>query len=227
MLVHGVTGTGPLEWRGMVGELADDYRCIVPDLRGHGRSELGTAPLRVSTLAGDLLALCETLALDRPHLVGFSIGGHTVLQAALAHPDLAASLTFIGYSSGRPPEHRGDPDQTARPPEDWPVLLRQAHAHNGPDHWEMLYRELSRDWAGVGEIATADLARLAGPVLVVQGVGEVAFKHRQAYELQAAVAGTRVEIVSGGDHPIHLQQPHLVQRFVHEHIDAAEATLDR
>lgn len=223
VLVHGITSTAALEWRGLVGALADDYRCVTPDLRGHGRSEVGTQPLRVATLADDLLALCDHLALDRPHLVGFSLGGNAVLHAVLTRPSLPASLVFIGYSAGRPAGHPSGNGRIGAP-DDWPVALRRAHAHHGPDHWRTLYSELSTDWAHRVEVSPAALGVLSCPVLVVQGEGEVDFKHRQARELAATVADGRVEVVAGGDHPIHQQRPREVIRLVKDFLDRAEAT---
>ena len=55
VLLHGVTSTGPLEWRGIVGTLADDYRCVAPDLRGHGRSDRGSRPLTVAMASSNAL----------------------------------------------------------------------------------------------------------------------------------------------------------------------------
>jgi len=224
VLVHGVTSTGSLEWRGVVGTLADDYRCITPDLRGHGRSGLGTAPLTIATLSGDLLALVEDLELKQPHLVGFSMGSHTVLRAVLAQPDLPASVTFIGYSSGRPPEYP-QPAGDVLPPGDWPVALRRAQAHHGEDHWRALYTELSNDWMREAEHSAEDLRAITCPVLVVLGAGEPEFKHRQARDLAAALPHARVESIAGADHPVHQQQAFVVNRLVHEFIATAEREL--
>ena len=223
VLLHGVTSTGALEWRGLVGTLADHYRCVTPDLRGHGRSEVGSCPLSVATLVDDLVALCEQLAISRPHLVGFSMGSHAVLRAALSRPGLAASLTFIGYSSG-PPDEREMPS-VVEPPDDWPPALRRVHQHGDAEHWRTLYTALSTDWIALPEVEPSALAAMDVPILVILGEGEPAFKHRQARELVAAVPSVQYEMVPGGDHPIHQQQAHVVNRLVRRFIDAAEQEL--
>lgn len=224
VFLHGVTSTGSLEWRGLVGTLADDYRCITPDLRGHGRSEMGTSPLRIATLVDDLHTLCDELELKRPHLIGFSIGSHTVLRAALARPEDPASLTLIGFSTGRPPEFRKS-EEPIQPPDDWPVALRRAQQHNGEDHWRTLYSSLSTDLMDGPELGASELAAIACPVLIVNGTGEPAFKHRQAKGLARVVAGVRVETIDDADHPVHQQQAHIVNRLVHEFIDRAESEI--
>lgn len=221
VLLHGVTSTGALEWRGIVGTLADDYRCIAPDLRGHGRSERGTRPLTVATLVDDLFALCEHLELSRPHLVGFSLGSHAVLRAALVRAEVAASLTLIGFTSGRPAD-RPLPVTPIEPPEDWPVALRRAQEHLGADAWHDLYSEYATDLMREPEPAPEVLKAIACPVLVILGAGEPEFKHRQARDLAEAVDDGRVEILDGAGHPVHQEQAHTVNRMVLAFVNRAE-----
>jgi 3-oxoadipate enol-lactonase len=79
-------------WLPMIGELGE-LRAIVPDLRGHGASELGNdlpvggfqrvpdAPvLSVGQLATDVLALMDHLALSEAVFAGCSIGGYVMLE---------------------------------------------------------------------------------------------------------------------------------------------------
>lgn len=224
VLLHGVTSTGPLEWRGIVGTLADDYRCIAPDLRGHGRSERGSRPLTVAALVDDLFALCEQLDVARPHLVGFSLGSHAALRAALARPDFAASLTLIGFTSGRPV---GQPEPAARilPPDDWPVALRRAQEHRGGDYWYDLYSEYATDLMREPEPSPEVLKAIACPVLVVLGSGEPSFKQHQARVLVDAVDDGKFEIVDDAGHPVHQEQAHAVNRMVLEFVNRAERAL--
>src|ERR1700744_6611039 len=41
LFVHGTTATGEFGWGRLAAGLASDYQCVLPDWRGHGRSELG------------------------------------------------------------------------------------------------------------------------------------------------------------------------------------------
>src|ERR1700738_2711204 len=41
LFVHGATATGEFEWGGLAAGLSPGYRCVLPDLRGHGRSGFG------------------------------------------------------------------------------------------------------------------------------------------------------------------------------------------
>ena len=100
VLVHAGIADGRM-WDGQVEALAGDFTVVRYDARGFGRSPLPAAPF---SRHGDLAALLGHLGIGRAHLVGCSMGGTTVLDAALAYPGLAASLTLVGARpSGTPP----------------------------------------------------------------------------------------------------------------------------
>lgn len=94
-------------WRPMVEDLAG-VRAIVPDLRGHGGSELGTdlpvggfervpdAPvLTIGQLADDILALLDHLQVPEAVFVGCSIGGYTLLELWRKAPGRMKGLAFV------------------------------------------------------------------------------------------------------------------------------------
>lgn len=73
VLIHGMWGSSRFfrrqsEW------LSQHYRCIVPDLRGHGRSTMTLSHLTVPTFARDLKILMEKLDIHKPVLLGWSMG---------------------------------------------------------------------------------------------------------------------------------------------------------
>lgn len=217
LLVHGLTGSGWAEWRRLLPLLEERYRCIVPDLRGHARSEFRADGYTLDAVADDVLALADAEGVDHPHVVGFSMGTSALLAAALRRPGWAASMVMLGPSTGAPLEEAGrDPDRYAEPPPDWPRSLRRLHApHHGPDHWRVVYRLFCLDWARRAELGADELrAAFACPALVVQGAGEVAWKIRQVRELQDAVPHVEVHVVDGADHPVHHQRPDVVHPLV-------------
>ncbi|MDQ7828762.1 MAG: alpha/beta fold hydrolase [Armatimonadota bacterium] len=83
-------------WEEILATLPAPWSGIAMDLRGYGGSELrpvdATRGLR--DFADDLAALLEALAVERPHLVGWSLGAGVVMQYALDHPGGVASLTL-------------------------------------------------------------------------------------------------------------------------------------
>jgi pimeloyl-ACP methyl ester carboxylesterase len=81
--------------------LPTQYYAVAPDLRGYGRSE--TKPVDatrgVRDFSDDVYALVEALALRRPHIVGWSLGGNVALQYAIDYPGDLRSLTLIAPGS--------------------------------------------------------------------------------------------------------------------------------
>lgn len=96
VLLHGWTQRGDI-WSPQLRQLADRYRVIAADLRGHGRSEAGTDGYGLPMLAADLRTLLETLDLHDALVVGHSMGGMTTLRFCVDHPDvLAQRVAGIG-----------------------------------------------------------------------------------------------------------------------------------
>jgi pimeloyl-ACP methyl ester carboxylesterase len=92
MLAH-ATGFHGRIWRPVADRLASDYRCVAPDLRGHGDS---AAPppqeLDWSGLAADLLAAVDGVGLGHPFGVGHSSGATALLLAEQARPGTFGAL---------------------------------------------------------------------------------------------------------------------------------------
>ena len=89
VLVHGVTLQSAV-WALQLRQLADRYRVLVIDQRGHGRSVAGTGGYLFDRLAEDLIEVLGALRVHRAVLVGHSMGGMVAETAALDHPDRLA-----------------------------------------------------------------------------------------------------------------------------------------
>jgi len=95
ILFHHGLGSCRGIWAGWLPALAAGYRIVTFDMRGHGASawpEPGSR-LDLERLTDDVFALLDAVGAERVHLVGESIGGTIMLNAALRAPDRALSLT--------------------------------------------------------------------------------------------------------------------------------------
>lgn len=74
---------------------------ILVDLQGHGRTTLGTRPIRCEAIADDLDALLQKLGLAKADVLGDSFGGSVALRLAIQHPDRVRRLVLVStpYSS--------------------------------------------------------------------------------------------------------------------------------
>lgn len=101
VLVHGMA-CGWRSWRSQIRALAPSCRVIAYDQRGHGLSGAPDDPAAYSEeiLADDLAALIRGLGLQRPAVVGLSLGGSVALALAARHPGLAGALVLAATGSG-------------------------------------------------------------------------------------------------------------------------------
>ena len=84
----------------VVPALAQQFRTIIYDGRGTGRSEKPADGYTVEQFAADGIELLQQLGVARCHLVGFAIGGQIVQAMAIERPDLVASLTISTTGPG-------------------------------------------------------------------------------------------------------------------------------
>jgi pimeloyl-ACP methyl ester carboxylesterase len=90
--------TGRGCWTPAVERLGRQFRCVTYDPRGVGDSEADeTASFELEAHVDDLAALCEAEGIFDAHLVGHELGGRVAAIAARMHPQIAATLTVVGW----------------------------------------------------------------------------------------------------------------------------------
>lgn len=100
VLIHGGLmsgeGFGPL-----LPMLAATHQVVVPDLQGHGRTGDIDRPLDARLMADDVAALIDHLGLDRPDVVGYSLGGGVAFWVGVKHPDHVRKLVLVSANMRR------------------------------------------------------------------------------------------------------------------------------
>ncbi|HNQ89090.1 MAG TPA: alpha/beta hydrolase [Verrucomicrobiota bacterium] len=91
VLAHGITDYG-LNWASLAERFEGEYDIIMYDARGHGYSDKPDGPYDLATHVADLVGLIRGLGIDKPVLMGHSMGGATVALAAATFPDLARAV---------------------------------------------------------------------------------------------------------------------------------------
>ncbi len=97
VLLHGLTATRRYVVMGSRLLERSGRRVVAYDARGHGRSGSTPAPgaYDYDHLAGDLKAVLDALGIERATLAGASMGAHTIVRFALAHPEQVVGLALI------------------------------------------------------------------------------------------------------------------------------------
>jgi pimeloyl-ACP methyl ester carboxylesterase len=226
VLLHGLTATRRYVVMGSRLLERSGYRVVAYDARGHGQSTAAPTPSAYGyeQLADDLTAVLDVLGIERAALAGASMGAHTILRFALAHPERVAALGIVtpafdpDAAPGAGPE--GDRVALARglraagvdgflaaydfsgvPPawrETVERVVRQrlaAHAH--PDAVADAMEVVSRSppFQSMGELARIDV-----PTVVVGSRDEVDPGHPLALaeRYAAAIPGATLTVEDGG-----------------------------
>lgn len=221
LLVHGWGGDGR-EWSRHAEELAGTFRVIVPDLRGHGRSEVPRDDNTPAAMADDLAALIDVLGAEPVVAVGHSMGGQVVNLLAVRRPDTVRSVvaldpahgahgTEVDGIPGRLAEYRANGARAAASfvagafAPDAQAGLRTAHVRTllgTPDHViAQAYAGMYTDPGAVGVRPRSEeyLRRRLQPALTVWTSEEAATWERTTLH----VPGSRVDHWAGTGHYLH------------------------
>jgi 2-succinyl-6-hydroxy-2,4-cyclohexadiene-1-carboxylate synthase len=233
LFLHGFMGSGA-EWADAISALDERFCCVAPDLPGHG-SSLGLPYAEAYTIEGAAKMLCELLdglEIERPLVVGYSMGGRLALYLALRHPEKCSGLFLESASPGiedaAEREARRDADEElAKRLEsgdfgeflaDWyrqPLFaslarheglveaMIETRSHNDPVE---LARSLLGMGAGRGPCLWGELAGLRVPTLAV--AGELDAKYVGISRRMAASSpNVRAAVVPGAGHNVHAEDP--------------------
>ena len=81
--------------------LAERHQVVVVDLQGHGRTADIDRPIDIRLMADDIAALITHLGLDRPDVVGYSLGGGVAFQTAVKYPNQVRRLVAVSANIRR------------------------------------------------------------------------------------------------------------------------------
>jgi branched-chain amino acid transport system permease protein len=217
VLVHG--NTGSLRWWSLVMDLPG-CRTIALDMPNFGRSEaLEVADIDV--YADHVAAFIKALGLQKPVVVGHSLGGGVVMSMAARNPELAKAIVLIDSAS---------PAGLKTPEEHYPYiemyrtnreLLRKGLASVTPSlKNEALLDSLVDDAMLMAGLAFSGNARalerfdyrgkagaFKGPVLVIWGRKDIIITEAMARDTAAAYGHGRLEILDGVGHSVMVEAP--------------------
>src|SRR4030088_3123600 len=91
ILLHGGLGSGEM-FGPVLPLLTERHQVVAVDLQGHGRTADIARPIDIRLMADDIAALIDHLGLDRPDLVGYSLGGGVALHTAAKYPAKVSRL---------------------------------------------------------------------------------------------------------------------------------------
>lgn len=246
LLLHGGSAHARW-WEGFAPTVADRFRVLAPDLRGHGDSAWARPPAYgVDDHAADVLALAEQLDLRSLAIVGHSFGGMVAMAAAarlgdglraLAIVDTRTKSTEIGLRSLQrlaqmpAPRYRTRAEGIARyrllpidgqtPPAAVARMAAHALARGTDGLWTYKF-----DRAALAAVVPHDpgpaLAGVRCPILAIRGANSPMMSDRAVAALRAAAPQLAVVTVAAAHHHVMLDQPDEFARVLGEFLRAAD-----
>ncbi len=245
VFVHGGAQSHQM-WEQQVCELADNYRTVTYDLRGHGESDKPPSGHTVERFTDDIEALVSGLKLEHISLVCHGIGGYMGVFFAVRHPGLVSKLILIGTGA----RFKGDDEErggfsTAV----WGNHKREMVLNKAEATWNLIERTFFHSDPGAAtkqailqtmlkwpiyawkmlsrSLETVDLASVLGsittPTLVLHGEHDRKQRYSGVEHLVKSIPGARLVTFAHSAHMPQLEEP---ARFNRVLIDFVENRLE-
>ncbi|UCD25130.1 MAG: alpha/beta fold hydrolase [Gemmatimonadota bacterium] len=202
LILHGWSGTCH-DFDPFVQELADHYRLILPDVRGHGRSTNPSGEFTIGQSAEDVLALLDQLGVETTRAIGASMGGITLLHMAARQPARIEAMAIVGAGSAFLPHCRESMASASADsyPAEWWTEMRRRHTH-GDEQIAAIAAMLPAFAANETDVAFTDedLSQIAARTLIVHGDRDWCFPVSMAADMYAAIPNAYLWVVPDGGH---------------------------
>jgi pimeloyl-ACP methyl ester carboxylesterase len=216
VLLHGGLSNSDLLLDTLGAGLAERYRVVAFDRRGHGRTADADGPLHYDDMVTETVGVLEKVVGGPAHLVGWSDGGIIALLMGINHPDLVGRLVPIGanyhYDGLGPIPLDADSPVMA--------MIAQGYAERSPDgadHFPAIVEKSMTMFSTEPTLTTADLGRITAPTLVLVGDDE-AIRLDHTCSLYEALPAGQLAIVPAATHAVPMEKPaevvHLILDFL-------------
>jgi esterase len=228
LVLHGLFGSSS-NWRGGARQLAATHSVHSVDLRNHGASPWADSMDYVA-MAGDVLQLMDRLELDRPAVLGHSMGGKTAMALALRQPQRVGSLVVVdiapvSYADTLTPfaeamrsadvvaaasraEVQGRLKQTVPDPGVVPFLMQNLVMHNAHFDWRINLLGISAAMPQLcGFPAELQSLHFDRPLTVIAGAKSDYVAHRGSDAFRPMFGRVEIEVIDDAGHWVHADQP--------------------
>lgn len=231
VLLGSSLGASHAMWGPQRDVLAEHFRVVAFDHRGHGGSEVPPGPYTIDELGGDVLELLDTLGVDQASYVGISLGASVGLWLAENAPD-----RFHRFALLCPPSN---PAESAQMWTDRAAQVRaegtQAIADATLGRWflpeftdtatirQMLLDTPDEGYAACCEaLATTNLlpklSTVTAPVLLIAAEHDTSVPPETVVPLATQIPGARLEIIENAAHLVSFSHPDVINPLLLAHL---------
>jgi pimeloyl-ACP methyl ester carboxylesterase len=247
VLFHGITLRADV-WAPQLHQLADRYRVIAVDLRGHGSSTVGTDGYGLPRLATDVATTLEALDLHHAVLVGHSMGGMTIMQFCGDHSEVlderVAGVVFVatrahavvpalaaGFMRRAGDRAQAKLDAGGALPRSAAISGRMARVAFGRRPSPVAVAQVAEMTtsippeaflpSGLGLLdhdARDALGRTHTPSMVVVGTRDLLTPVRSSRHLAGLLEGSQLHVLPGAGHQLMQERPDELARLIDEFV---------
>jgi 3-oxoadipate enol-lactonase len=228
-------GSTSAMWDPQVPALAEHFRVVRYETRGHAGSPVPQGPYSIADLGGDVVALLDRLGAERAHFAGLSLGGMTGMWLGVNAADRIDRLTLM-CTSAMLARDVDWPARAALVREQGTGAIAQATVErwftpgfieSHPDvaaRWRAAIGDTPAEgYAGCAEAIGSmdledDIARVTAPTLVIAGRQDPATPPPHGELIAERIPGARLEIVEAA-HLANYERPEDVTRLLLSHLE--------
>jgi len=214
LLIHGSTHDGKTDWGEVAPELAKYYKVLMPDCRGHGRSNNPRMTYSFFEMADDAAEFIRALGYERAHVIGHSNGGNVALVTLMERPDViqtcipqAANAYITRYLVERETAYF-DPIRIERDDPDWMNEMIRLHEEvNGAGYWRELCLLSMKETMSEPNYSPAELSKARRPTLVIMGAEDGSnARDGHAQYIAENIPGAQMWIPEATGHAVHAER---------------------
>jgi 3-oxoadipate enol-lactonase len=227
-------------WDAQADELAEHFRVVRYDTRGHGASPVPPGPYDIDDLADDVVALLDTLGVEKAHFVGLSLGGMTGMRLAARNPERVDRLVVLCTGARLAPSSAWH-DRAATVREHGSSAVAEAvvgrwftpaYLEKNPDVRaaceDVVAATPAEGYASCCEVIGGmdlrdDLSRITAPTLAIAGADDPATPPPHLAAIADGVQTGRLLVVPESAHLANAEQPQTVTPAIIAHLKGGAA----
>jgi len=189
-------------WQYQTSHFSKEYRLIMPDLRGYGRTEVTPGRVMLDEMALDIVHLLGSLQIEQAIFCGLSMGGQIVLDFYRLFPHKVKALIIVDSDA------RGETPESYRQRMQKAALIEKIGMKQHTDDTAHKGRGERRDHLPM-------LPHIQVPTLIVVGEEDFFTPEPIARLMSDAIPGAQLAVVAGAGHLPNMEKPEAFNEVVY------------
>lgn len=235
IFLHSSFSRGIISFSSQIADFQWVHRCIFPDFRGNGRSKCISESWTTPELADDVIAIMNSLEIEKAHIIGHSLGGDVSYYLAINYPDRVGAVISIG-STGFINEtvlesaNQYEPNEILRGNyENWIKVMQANHVESTQGDWITLVKQTISNWRNFPKLSTEQLNTISAPFMLLYGSEDGTVKAKEISHLEEQIVNFKSVSIEGCGHRLHMIEgkPTVVNKILLEFLrDCSILSLD-